>query len=817
MDPADHIRALEARVRELEGALNRAAPGAPPDGGSDHPLVDQVRASVGRAIGADSEGDIEAHVGAVWLSRLATVLTMTFLVLGARFTVGAESLGALEKVLAGFAVAALFCGYAYWQRRARDPFAQAMLGCGLAAIYFTCYALFFVEETRLIQQPLAGIAALLACLAAMARAAHAWRSQTVAGIGLFLAYYTVVLSGGMAPAPETLAYTLAICAAIAFATLLLHHRHQWLFLSWGALLATYGTFLYFFWRKPPTLAIDDIAYFWISGGFLAVCHALFSLVAISDARKREGVRGMVVPLAAVNSIIFYVAVDANLRAVYPGDAWMFRGGFAIALLAFAILAHAAAPRRNGLFQLFTAKAVVLAVWAIHGLLPAESVLTAQAGAAALLALIHRRTGVTLFKVMGAALAALVFALALASVKMAGTVDLGVYTLPANAFNAIGVASAFLCAAFFLARVPLRPARGARGFLAGSRLDFPCAALSLLHAAAAAILLLCFVILERGDDPTLPFLLAAIACLTALLGVVFFTPQIEMASVLLLVAAHVCFHVFLWLPLPGFEDQEGFLAYAIALAGMTYVGAHAFERYLSRFKIGPRDLDHHLLASIPYLAATFLLVALLAREVDALFLPPACAGLGLALLLAGVTTRYPGVVASGLLAMFACGVHFSNQIDNPDAPLAHRPDFLVFLALMLVVFAASERLLFAAARAGRLPAAFTGIARSGFVLALLLFGLLGLHAWSGAPDAFIRESLGLGAAVFILGALFHEPRYRWAGLAAFLTAIVWTLLHFDLLTPRFRLAIFGACAGMLLLVSWLYSRQRAQTSPPAAHG
>lgn len=820
MDTSEKVKAIEARMRALQDELNRLAP-AQAEGEDDSPLVAHVRERVERAIGAEGEGAIEAHVGAVWLSRLAVLLVMTFLVLGARFTVGVESLGAVEKLLAGYGVAALFCAYAFWQRKRRDPFTQAMLGCGLAALYFASYALFFVEETRLVHQPLVGIAVQLACLGLICAAADLWRSQTVAGIGLFLAYYTVVLSGWMAPGLETLAYTLATCCAVAIAVLLLHQTHQWLFLSWGALLATHGTYLYFFWRKPDGLDLPDAQYFWLSNAFLTLCYVVFSLVAITDARRRGEYRRTVAPLALVNSIIYFGATYAGVREAYPAEEWLFRAAFAAVLLAFALLAETAGPRRNYLYQVFLAKAVVLLTLALHSGLPPETLLVALAVECAVLALAFRQSGVVLFKILGLGLALFIFARGIASLKMAGQVDLGDYTLPANWFNTIGVAAAFLATAFLYERFGARTAptgrtRSGHWFLADSRLDLSGGALALLHAAAAAILLLTFTILERGEDPALPFLLAAAACIIALLGVILFTPQIEIASVLLLVAAHVCYHVFLWMPHPGFEIQESYLPYSAALAGMTYVGAHAFERYLARFKIGPRDLDHHLLASVPYLAATFLIVSLIARQVPELFVPPACAGLGLALLLVGVVSRYPGIVASALLAMVACGAYFSNQLYNPDAPLARRPDFLLFLALMFLVFIASERLLYSAARAGRIPQPFTGAARSGFVLAAILFGVLGLHAWAAAPDAFVLTLFGLGTLTLGLGAIFGEPRYRWAGLLGFLAAVGWTLLHFQDLTPIFRLAAFGAAAAVLLVISWAYSRFRRPNAAGPPH-
>ena len=52
------------------------------------------------------------------------------------------------------------------------------------------------------------------------------------------------------------------------------------------------------------------------------------------------------------------------------------------------------------------------------------------------------------------------------------------------------------------------------------------------------------ILDLGDTPSLPYVLAAEGVLMALVGLLLRTPQIEVASVLLIVASHVTYHVFL---------------------------------------------------------------------------------------------------------------------------------------------------------------------------------------------------------------------------------------------------------------------------------
>ena len=76
---------------------------------------------------------------------------------------------------------------------------------------------------------------------------------------------------------------------------------------------------------------------------------------------------------------------------------------------------------------------------------------------------------------------------------------------------------------------------------------------------------------------LSFVLTAEAVVAAGLGLMLRTPQIEVASVLLIGAAHVCYHLFLWMPLPGFEEQAHFVVFTVLLACICDVATMVMPR------------------------------------------------------------------------------------------------------------------------------------------------------------------------------------------------------------------------------------------------
>jgi len=305
MDPNQRIEELEAQVRRLNAVVQELLQGkgggravSKPDRSEAAPeyesaLVENVRRRVDRALGGNEEASIESRIGAVWLSRVAVVVLMTAIALAARTTFTTDAIGPLEKALIGYGMAILFTVYGLWFGRRDDLFAQAVLGCGLAGLYFVSYAVFFIQPMRIEQlgtvlgsaEPFVGLPLILMCLLFLAAVAHRRRSETVAGIGLFLAYYTVVVSCTQEPTRESLAHALLTCTVLAFVTLLFHLAHRWLLFSWAALIATHATYVYFFVKQPEGLNLPEHVYFWISNGFLTVCFLVFSIICILDARK----------------------------------------------------------------------------------------------------------------------------------------------------------------------------------------------------------------------------------------------------------------------------------------------------------------------------------------------------------------------------------------------------------------------------------------------------------------------------------------------------------------------------------------------------
>ena len=827
MDPIQRIEELERQVAELSRVVRQlasernGATSPAEETGVTSPILHPSSFILEKVLGGEVGESLETRIGGIWLSRVAVVLAMTCVALGARLTLYSDMLAPVHKLGIFYAASAVAVTYGVLVRKNRNFFAQTLLGAGLAGVYFTTYAAFFVEGMRVSGDNTLAIASLAACLLLLIGVCHGRRSQTVTGISLFLVYYTVIAScmdGGNA---ENLYYALLTCAILAATALAFHAAHRWILFTWAALIATYLTYMYFLLSKPVGLAMSDRDYFWISNGFLALCYVLFACAGILDARKTGEYRRGVAQMAGVNSFVFIALGWIAVRQNYPAFEWAFRFGLAACLVGFAALSELTGPRRNYLSQIYIAKAIVMFTLALQAYLSGETLMVAISLECLALAFSYKRSGTVVFKVLGLLLLFVSFVGCLAHVRSADGAVLAGYEIPSNWFCCLGSSIVFVIVAWFYERFVRRVKPGDRivpsqWFLADTFLDLRSATAALLYAAAASLVLLSITILDHGQDPKLPYWLGMEGMGMALAGLLLRTPQVQVGGVLIVIASHVSYHTFLLMGKPGFEQQPHYVAYTVLIALFTYVGAYLWERYLARIQ-GGKAWEHHAVAALPYLAATFMLTTLLGRQLAGIDAPAAQNALGAVLLCVGVLTRYGGVKASGIFAFgIGTGTLYAGLCVFQDRYAAHAL-FLPYFGIVLATYAVGERLFVVLQRQERTPSKGENALRTALVLVATAMGVIGLNRYAQVQH-LTYYWLALAIINVALGALFRESRYRWAGMALFLAAIV-RAFAFDLreLSPMLQFLSFAALSVPLLVVSWAYSRHRQRVldraSPP----
>jgi hypothetical protein len=836
MDLEKRIEELESQVRALSSQLRGLghAPGQSIDAPGEHAeghseslaeglehlsagLLEDVRRGVDLALGGEPGMSLEVKLGSIWLSRLSALAIMTGVAYGAVQAFGSENLLHWHKIAIGYAGSMLALVYGIMAgRKSRDAVAHTILGTGLAGMYFTTYAAFFLHNSAVLPQSALALPVLVIALMALVCIAHWVRSQTAAGIALFLVYYTVVVSCTAERSAASAIYAFLTCAVLCLVALVFHAMHRWMFFTWAAFIATYLTYIFFFWVKPRELDMGPTEYFWLSNGFLALCYVLFSIACVIDAHKRGEYRRMVAPLAGTNSAVFFTLTFFTIREHYHAEEWMFRLGFAVILTLLALFAETSGPRRNYLFQVFVAKAVILYTLTLQSLLPGDLLLLAMAIECLGLIFSYHRSGIVVFKILNLALMLVTLIGCLLFVRTGGVVDVFGFLVRRNWLCCAGVPVVFAVCAWFYEQFvrgvdPQHRTVSGHWFLADTALDVSSATAAMMHAAAAALILLAVTILDQGENNLLPYLLAGEAIAMAILGLLLFTPQVDAASVLLLVASHVTYYFFLWIGKPGFETQPGYVLLSIAVAITTFLGAFLWERYLYRIE-GGKQWEHDLVAAAPYLIATALLTTLCGRTMEWMYAPLAQNGIGVALLLIGLLIHYTGLKTSGLAAFGVGAYTFVARLFDVESPLAQHDHFLVFATLFLLTFVVAEREFALLQRQERIASRTEDVVRTLLLIAANTIGMLGFNQIEEKQYIWVLW-LGLGTVGVVFGFLFRESRYRWIGLFVMLCAIArvfWRELTG--VNPVYQFLIAAGFIG--LMVSWMYSRYGARSARQA---
>ncbi|MEO8552367.1 MAG: DUF2339 domain-containing protein, partial [Kofleriaceae bacterium] len=211
MDPIEErIAKLEARLAQLEAPRRRAIA----------PVV------------VERAGELEATLGTYWLSRLGIVSLITGAAL-LIITYFAE-LGPFVRVAVGYAMAGVLAWLGLRLAKVHATFGRIVFGGGLAIAYFVTYALHFVGSLRVIDSEPIGVALVAIVIAAIVAIAHRMKSETVAGIALFLGLHTGMLS-------EVTALSLIATTLLAAGAGFFLAFNRWVLVPLSTVVAVYST------------------------------------------------------------------------------------------------------------------------------------------------------------------------------------------------------------------------------------------------------------------------------------------------------------------------------------------------------------------------------------------------------------------------------------------------------------------------------------------------------------------------------------------------------------------------------------------------
>ena len=216
----------------------------------------------------------EAFIGGNWLNKVGVLLILVGLAIFLSYSL--MQLGALGRVLTGYAVSALMlgCGLALQNRPTFRIFAKGLIAGGWSGAYFTTYAMHALEAARIIEDPI--LATTLLFVVPLAMVSHACWQRWEAGATLAFLYATlaIVLS------PPYLFAGIALLPLL-IGLLMVAYRFSWNSSAAVAVVALYGALTWEFSegvRSAPPMAEPLL---------LFVCWLVFELFDILVVIRRH--------------------------------------------------------------------------------------------------------------------------------------------------------------------------------------------------------------------------------------------------------------------------------------------------------------------------------------------------------------------------------------------------------------------------------------------------------------------------------------------------------------------------------------------------
>jgi uncharacterized membrane protein len=204
----------------------------PPRPGSASPVLAASSATHAVAGPKPKSRDIEQALGANWLNKIGIAVLVIGIALFLAYKF--PTLSNPEKVGLGYLVSFSILGLGVFLER-QDlyrVFARALIGGGWALVFFTTYAMHFVQYTRVIDTEWVDLVILFAVAWAMVIHTLHYNSQVVTGLSFLLGFTTVAIS-------QNTVYCLTAGAILALGLVAIVHKRRWFELEIFGLIASY--------------------------------------------------------------------------------------------------------------------------------------------------------------------------------------------------------------------------------------------------------------------------------------------------------------------------------------------------------------------------------------------------------------------------------------------------------------------------------------------------------------------------------------------------------------------------------------------------
>ena len=360
-DTAHRISVLENKLKEF----SRQEPAVPPEravepeGSPAAPIpvpslapaglevpVEKLTEKSAKPSREEKSVGLEQKIGKYWLNKVGILV----LAMGVTFLISYtfKYFGPFMKILTGYLIGAglLVIGVKLEKKTGLTYYGRSLLGGGWAIAYFTTYAMYHFQASRIIQSQLVDL--ILLAVVAIAILVHTlkYKSQEISSVALFVGYFTATLG-------DINYFTLVSCLFLAIISVVLVYRMRWLKMIFVGIGLTYLTHIFWVAKQVHasfipvgTLDVGQVQ-FWLNNGFVALYWLVFtvSIYLIKDQDENEKRQLAVANFS--NFLPFFVLAYSKIYAQYPDFKFPFVLGLGVV---YAALALASSRMKNGILS-----------------------------------------------------------------------------------------------------------------------------------------------------------------------------------------------------------------------------------------------------------------------------------------------------------------------------------------------------------------------------------------------------------------------------------------------------------------------------------
>ena len=339
----------------LEDGGTPAGPSTPPSQDSTQLLSSAAPQEQSPPSRPDSADGLELKLGTYWLVRIGVLMVLTGFVFLAKHFLTSDEVAAGLKVSSLYLLSGALLGAGSWIGKTRERmrnYGEVLSAGGFAAVYFTTFGAHKVPGLAIISSPLLAGILLLFWAGVMVYIADRKRSQTLASMGVLLAYYTLLID-------EASLFSLFSALILSGVALVFLVRNRWTIVGSLSLAGTYLAFGY--WRFSEHLLLvgtvdSSPSSFWPSYGFLICYWATFTAAAFLSEHLPEKKRSI---LAGLNNAAFLVLFGLGMGRHHPEQFWIFSLITGVVFLAVSEFADRRLGRGTSLGTLYLAKGLGL--------------------------------------------------------------------------------------------------------------------------------------------------------------------------------------------------------------------------------------------------------------------------------------------------------------------------------------------------------------------------------------------------------------------------------------------------------------------------